>query len=117
MLAATKTAKDKFKMLEKELVSKRDEIRGRFANQLAGVAVEREPDDECAEANHNLNKHLILSILDRDRFILNDIELALKRIRAGSYGMCDTCGGAIPDARLRALPWARSCLQCAERAS
>lgn len=117
MFAATKTVKDKLKMLEKDLVSKRDEIRNRFVNQLADVAVEREPDDECAEANHNLNKHLILSILDCDRFILNDIELALKRMRAGSYGMCDTCGGTIPDARLHALPWARSCLSCAERAS
>ncbi len=117
MFAATKTAKDKFKMREKELVSKRDEIRNRFANQLADVTVEREPDDECAEANHNLNKHLILSTLGRDRFILNDIELALQRMRACSYGMCDTCGGTIPDARLRALPWARACLECAERAS
>ncbi len=117
MLAAAKTARGKFKTIEKELVTKRDEIQGRLADQLADVVVEREPDDEGAEANHNLNKHLILSSLDRDRLLLNEVEQALKRIRAGAYGACSTCGLAIPDARLRALPWARLCLQCAERAS
>ena len=117
MLSATKAAKNKFKTPEKELVSKRDEIRGRLADQLADVVIEREPDDEGAEANHNLDKHLILSSLDRDRSLLNEIELALKRIRAGGYGMCDICSVTIPDARLRALPWARLCVPCAERAS
>jgi DnaK suppressor protein len=117
MQSAAKAERNKFKALEKELMSKREEIRSRFADQLADVVMERGPDEEGAEANHNLSKHLILSSLARDRFILNDVELAIQRMQTGVYGICDACGVTIPDARLRALPWARLCLQCAERAS
>jgi DnaK suppressor protein len=113
----TKGVPGKFRAFEKQLKAKRDEIRERFARQLGNVQIEREPDDECAEANHNLTKHLALSTLDLDRNILSQIELALGRMKSGAYGVCDSCDAAIPNARLNAVPWARWCLQCAERAS
>ncbi len=39
---------------------------------------------------------------------------AEEKIRQGTYGMCETCGGPIPPARLRALPEAILCVPCAE---
>ena len=40
---------------------------------------------------------------------------ALERVRDGSYGICEECGGTIPLARRRALPGVTTCLQCQER--
>lgn len=45
---------------------------------------------------------------------LDDIEEALRKIRAGEYGICETCGEAIGSKRLDALPYARLCLGCQE---
>ena len=41
------------------------------------------------------------------------IESALSRIGDGTYGECVTCGGDIPEARLKAVPHAAQCMKCA----
>jgi RNA polymerase-binding transcription factor DksA len=38
---------------------------------------------------------------------------ALERIALGTYGTCAHCGGAIPLARLDAVPYAEFCVKCA----
>lgn len=43
---------------------------------------------------------------------LGDIEAALERIQAGSYGQCTDCGVTIPPARLNAYPTAKRCIDC-----
>ncbi len=40
------------------------------------------------------------------------IDKALKRIEAGSYGLCGGCGNKIPVQRLEAIPYAEFCLAC-----
>jgi RNA polymerase-binding transcription factor DksA len=42
------------------------------------------------------------------------IEDALRRLRAGSYGRCVDCESPIAPARLRALPFAETCVRCQE---
>jgi RNA polymerase-binding transcription factor DksA len=42
---------------------------------------------------------------------LADVELALQKLDAGSYGKCEVCGEDIPDARLEALPASRYCMK------
>ena len=44
---------------------------------------------------------------------LAKIDEALARIRAGRYGKCDACGGAIKADRLQAVPHATECIECA----
>lgn len=47
---------------------------------------------------------------------LTEVVAALRRVQAGSYGLCTSCGEAIAEARLRALPSTPFCLACqAER--
>jgi len=36
----------------------------------------------------------------------------LQKYEAGTYGLCDSCGQAIEQARLEALPQANLCLIC-----
>ncbi len=45
---------------------------------------------------------------------LGDVEAALDRIAAGTYGICEVTGRPIPEDRLRALPWTRLCKEAAE---
>jgi len=47
---------------------------------------------------------------------LEQVNQALKRLDAGEYGTCVECDEPIGEARLRALPYATLCIQCAEEA-
>jgi len=59
----------------------------------------------------------ILSRLEgREKHELDEIEDALIRLQAGSFGLCERCGRAIALARLRAMPAARHCLDCQQKA-
>jgi CBS domain-containing protein/RNA polymerase-binding transcription factor DksA len=46
---------------------------------------------------------------------LRALEHALERAEQGKLGRCESCGGRISDARLRALPGATLCIRCARR--
>ncbi len=51
----------------------------------------------------------------RARDTISDIEHALERLDAGTYGSCEECGAAIPFERLEAIPAARFCVACSGR--
>jgi len=46
---------------------------------------------------------------------LEEIDAALQRLDAGTYGTCEVCGGPIGQGRLEARPVARTCIRCAGR--
>jgi DnaK suppressor protein len=46
---------------------------------------------------------------------LQEIEDALEKFDAGTYGQCESCGKPITDARLEAMPAARLCIDCASK--
>jgi RNA polymerase-binding transcription factor DksA len=54
---------------------------------------------------------LVGSLLDA----LTDVDDALAKLDAGEYGRCEECGGSISDARLEAMPTARTCIACAPK--
>jgi len=43
------------------------------------------------------------------------IDEALRRLEEGAYGLCAECGAEIPEARLKALPFATRCRNCQEQ--
>lgn len=45
---------------------------------------------------------------------IKQINTALAKIAAGTYGTCELCDKPIPPARLEALPYASVCVGCAE---
>lgn len=47
--------------------------------------------------------------------LLNQVEEALNRMDEGTYGLCEVCGQPIHPERLRALPYARLCIECKAR--
>ncbi len=45
---------------------------------------------------------------------LDELELAMSRVDAGSYGLCCSCGLPIPHEQLRLRPARTTCVSCAE---
>jgi phage/conjugal plasmid C-4 type zinc finger TraR family protein len=41
-----------------------------------------------------------------------EIDAALARVDAGTYGVCESCGNPIPEARLEVVPEATLCVTC-----
>jgi len=62
----------------------------------------------------NFDREQTLSFIQSDSRTLKDIEAALERIKAGTYGICEHCGCTIPKVRLNVLPFTASCVQCVE---
>jgi DnaK suppressor protein len=114
---ATKPKNKKYEAIEKALIEQRDELRRRLSDRMTEVHIDREPDDEAALASDSSTKEMAVATLERERRTLAEIEAALLRMKKGEYGMCASCGEPIPEARLKALPWARVCVKCAERRS
>lgn len=46
---------------------------------------------------------------------LNQIKKARGKIVDGTYGTCENCGKSIPEERLRAMPTAGFCMECADK--
>jgi DnaK suppressor protein len=80
-----------------------DETHVRIAEQA------RDTEDDSFS---NLIVDLNLAEIDRDAGELRRIDSALARLNEGSYGVCESCGQEIPQARLQAEPTALRCVQC-----
>ena len=84
--------------------------------RLAETAADRSPDPENADAGSMRFEYAKeLSIERNAADLLAKVEHALTRVESGDYGVCETCGEAIPVARLEVLPYATTCVNCARR--
>jgi RNA polymerase-binding protein DksA len=78
------------------------------AAELSDVPVEHLAD----RGTENFARDMMISILQNSEAEIHDIDTALDKIDAGTFGKCESCGGAIPRVRLKALPFARLCIEC-----
>ncbi len=82
------------------------------------LAEEMEPgdtqfDEESGEGGTlNVERERDLALSAQARAAVEEIDRALGKIEAGTYGTCEQCGQAIPKARLKALPYATLCVAC-----
>ncbi len=68
---------------------------------------EREPGDAADLAESAIEDHDRISKADHDLELLEEVDHALTRLDAGTYGLSEASGRPIPFDRLRAVPWAR----------
>ena len=62
----------------------------------------------------NYDQDFALSMASSEQDAIYEIEEAMRRIKAGTYGICEMTGKPIEPARLNAIPWTRFSAQ-AER--
>ena len=61
----------------------------------------------------NYEQEFTLGLLESERTMLREIDEALDRVGAGTYGICMGTGKPINKPRLRARPWAKFCIEYA----
>ncbi|MBW3556642.1 MAG: TraR/DksA C4-type zinc finger protein [Actinobacteria bacterium] len=82
------------------------------------LAAEMEPgdvqfDEESGEGDSiGMERERDLQLAGQARAAIEEIDRALAKAEAGTYGLCERCGQPIPKARLKALPYAALCVAC-----
>lgn len=92
-------------------------LTGDFESFVA-ASLDTNADDEHDPEGHTIafERSQIGALIGQVRHHLTEIDAAAARVDAGTYGVCEHCGQTIGDARLDALPAARLCISCADRA-
>jgi DnaK suppressor protein len=123
---ARKLAKSTVERFKKKLEEERERLEEQVADyerdleeaRLTESSSDRSPDPGNAEASSmKLEYAKELSIEQNTLDLLSKANRALERIDAGTYGICESCGKAIPVERLEALPYSTLCVECASRTS
>ena len=98
-----------------------EEERERLVHQLAELGADEEGDltgdvdfgDAFADAAAaTAERTETLGIIDALKHQLDDVDAALAKIDAGSYGTCEKCGKDIGEARLEFRPASILCVDC-----
>jgi DnaK suppressor protein len=100
------------------LVDKRAEIQAELtglsapAPDAGGISFGKRVGDGTSIAVERLTQ---VAAYERLQEMLADVDRAVAKIDAGTYGTCDRCGEAIAPERLEARPWSQLCLSCASQ--
>jgi RNA polymerase-binding transcription factor len=62
-------------------------------------------------ATATFDREMASTLEDNSSHVLSEIDAALQRIEAGTFGTCQACGGPVGEERLEALPWATLCIE------
>lgn len=66
------------------------------------------------QAQTYINQNVSLGLRERDFRRLQEIEIALRKIEEGTYGICEETEEPIEKKRLEKMPWTRLCIEAAE---
>jgi DnaK suppressor protein len=107
------------------LLKRREQLQGTIAHHDIGGAslldetgelMSSSADNHLADtATETFERELDEGLEEDAARQLREVEAALGRIENGSYGTCQTCGKAIPEERLEAIPWASLCVDDARK--
>jgi DnaK suppressor protein len=84
-----------------------------IVESAALVATDDEHDPEGSSTA--FERAHVQALVDQAREHLRQLDLALERMAAGTYGRCERCGRPIPVERLRIRPATTTCVTCAAR--
>jgi len=103
--------------MRQKLVEQQEQILSLYKHDLkvGQQASDEGTEDIVDRANNSYNREFMFALSDTERQILLEIDNALQRMDSGTYGACAHCSTEIAKARLRALPWAKYCIDCQEQ--
>jgi DnaK suppressor protein len=120
MTRRKKLTKSQLARIREELVEERASLLEQVADLDAEADVKnwREGgfDDDPADAGSaSFERETAQSLSNHARNLLSQIDDAMRRMDAGTYGTCERCGETIETERLEALPYATLCMACKRR--
>jgi DnaK suppressor protein len=101
-------------MYKKMLADKRVELVAGLGSRDE-IAIERSA-DQADEIQGALDREMVIRTLDSKAMILRSVAAAMRRIDAGTFGVCIQCEEEINPKRLAAVPWTPLCITCQEAA-
>jgi DnaK suppressor protein len=110
-----------FQAYRQQLLGLRSALLAQIADQRGGsrgradVAADHFMNAEDSHAQVTSQRDVEFAINEHETAELAELELALLRLEAGTYGVCIDCAAVIPAARLKAKPEAQRCLPCQEK--
>nr|MDQ3612648.1 TraR/DksA C4-type zinc finger protein [Actinomycetota bacterium] len=114
-------SKAELEAIRTELDEQAAELRGEIENaEAASESLKRDQSsegsgDEADAGTKTFEREHEMSLANNSRDLLVQVERALGRLDAGTYGRCENCGKPIPKARLQAFPRATLCVTCKQR--
>ena len=102
--------------LREQLLARRDELADRVQRIGADLHRREEPlsADFAEQVVEQENLDVLHSLEIEGRVELARVERALARLERGQHNICSRCGEEISPARLAALPYADTCIRCAD---
>lgn len=107
--------RDALLRLHKTLLARRAAIRKTLASELADLrkmSVDASGGDSADAAFDAGTDEIACQLAELEARELNQIERALHQLKQGTYGLCEHCQGKIALARLNALPYSTTCIDC-----
>jgi DnaK suppressor protein len=105
--------RDALLRLHKSLVERRDELMRRLGGELNDLlARSGDTGDSADQAFESSGEEVTSQLAQLESRELMQIERSLLRLKQGSYGLCEICQKKIPIARLNALPFSTTCIEC-----
>ena len=100
------------KEIKKHLLQLRDEAAARLKDKKDMDMPEAEVGDPIDDATRSLDKEILFELSGNAHNTIEQIEAALRKMDKGIYGICEYCRQPIPKKRIKALPFARYCINC-----
>ena len=112
-MALSNSQSEKFlKILEEKRDRLLDEAKRTLNTEMVIPSDERM--DEVDQASSEYMQAFSFRLRGRERFLMDKIEKALRKLEEGEYGACEECEENIALPRLEARPEAQLCIQCKE---
>jgi DnaK suppressor protein len=102
--------------VESAITGLRDGHPGSIEDESEEVNGSLDTEDIGETASITLGREIDYTLGENSQAVLGEIDAALARIEAGTYGTCTNCGNEIAVGRLEAHPWASLCIDCARLA-
>jgi RNA polymerase-binding protein DksA len=107
------------------LLGLRSRLRGDL-DQMTDEALRRTPAESSGNLSNvplhmadvgteNYDQEFTLGLIENEQATLEQVQSALNRIDAGTFGRCEECKEPIAKPRLQALPYTKHCIQCARK--
>jgi RNA polymerase-binding protein DksA len=96
----------------------------RFQDELSQMKVSRDSEERREgspfgkreeEATESMELEKRLALENRLESLIAEVDRAINKLDAGTYGKCDICNEAIDPERLEALPQAIMCVSCRKK--